>query len=68
MKVIFIKAHKRKHRKFVVGNLADFEMWLATELMKDGIVKAYNGHWPPQHKIKINLKDLKPNGKDNGQS
>lgn len=64
MRVIFLTAYKRKHSKYVVGSLADFEPWLANELMSKGIVKAYNGQWPPRKKTKINLKDLKTNGKD----
>ena len=63
MRVIFIKSHHRRNRKRVVGELADFDPWLADELIEKQIVKEYKGPWPPpkgrKGKTKINLKDLK---------
>lgn len=59
MKVIFIRSHKRRIWKWVVGNVADLDTWLATELIEQGIAKEYTGQWPPRGKTKINLKDLK---------
>lgn len=60
MRVIFIRSHVRRGLKWVVGNCADMDTWLAKELIDKGIVKEYVGRWPtPKVKTKINLKDLK---------
>lgn len=59
MKVIFIKSHQRRWSKWVVGNVADFDKWLADELIEKQIAKEYKGPWPPTGKTKFNLKDLK---------
>lgn len=58
VRVIFIKSHVRRRLRWVVGNCADMDTWLAEELIEKGIVKKYDGAWPPKVKTKINLKDL----------
>ncbi len=61
MKVQFIRAYKRRAQWFV-GSIADFDKWLADELIAKGIAKEYNGQWKPitlkEDKMKFNLKDL----------
>ncbi len=61
MRVEFIKAHRRKTRRWSVGEKAVLDGWLIESegLLKNGIVKEYTGQWPPKGKKKINLKDLK---------
>lgn len=60
LKVMFIKSHTRRRLKWVVGNYADMDAWLANELIDAGIVIEYKGVWPPSKiKTRINLKDLK---------
>lgn len=58
MRVIFIRSNVMRGLKWVVGNCADMDTWLAEDLMSKGIVKKYTGVWPPKRKTKINLKDL----------
>lgn len=60
MRVVFIRSHVRRGLKWVVGNCADMDNWLAEELIDKGIVKELEGPWPTaRKKRKINLKDLK---------
>jgi len=62
MRVIFIRAYKRRASKYFVGSIGDFDKWLADELIEKKLAKEYSGPWRPitlkEHKMKFNLKDL----------
>lgn len=66
IKIAFSKAHKMNGVLFKKGERAQVRIEKGNELISKGVAKEYKGDWPPKGKTKINLKDLKGDGKDNG--
>lgn len=66
MKIIFIRSYMMNGRKQVVGQKAVVWDTKAKELIKMGVAEKYDG--PMNKKVKINLENLKRNGKNKGKN